>query len=97
MAYPLSVSTDDDLHTCCHQDKAQPGCVMEEEGSLRVLLSLTAGRPLVFQEQEGKPLPKAKQLIHRHEGAGLTLTLDMAVGRVLGRVAKGARKMRAKG
>ncbi len=39
---------------------------------------------------------KRGSLHHGRIGAGLTLTLDMAVGRVLGRPAKGVRKKRAK-
>ncbi len=66
---------------------------MEEEGSLRVLLSLTAGRVLVFQEEGGKPLPQAQQLFSTTAGTVAMSRLACgykAVGSILhGRVGAG--------
>ncbi len=79
---------------CCHQDKLQPGCIMEEPGSLRVLLDITGGRELVRnwgRHTAGSAVAmdalvcRYKQQGNLHHGCigwGMMLTLDIAVARL---------------
>ncbi len=50
------------------KDIRQNKCIMTEEGSLRVLLNLTPGRPMVFQNKQGGLLPVSQRLFTTREG-----------------------------
>ncbi len=54
------------VETPCHQDFKR---IMEQPGSLRMLLNLTPGRPMVFQDQPGALLPVSQRLFSTKDRA----------------------------